>query len=382
MSDVTTLSQRLSNLDVSPQFDSYSKVIIHVSDDAVIEVGNDDGRTLELDNPFGTQAMAQTILDSLRGFQYQPYEATGALLDPAAEIGDAANMRGNYGGIYTRSRTFGRLMKADISAPHDEEINHEYKYESPQERQFKRQIDDVKASLIIANDRIDAKVSQTGGTNSTFGWSLTSSAHTWYANGSQVMKISKAGGLEVSGKVTATSGKIGGFTIGASAIYNNISSFGGSQSSGVYIGTNGIQLGQRFKVDSSGNVSASNMTLSGTLKIGSTTITADNLRLGAERANSGYSSWNGTTSTVNSSGSYWSGGASYGYNYNAATVNGTSSYPSYFTAGTLISRGNVVAGAAVLATTYIALGNSVATWKSATLRTSAGGITTIHYLGY
>lgn len=373
MSDVTTLSQRLSNLDVSPQFDSYSKVIIHVSDDAVIEVGNDDGRTLELDNPFGTQAMAQTILDSLRGFQYQPYEATGALLDPAAEIGDAANMRGNYGGIYTRSRTFGRLMKADISAPHDEEINHEYKYESPQERQFKRQIDDVKASLIIANDRIDAKVSQTGGTNSTFGWSLTSSAHTWYANGSQVMKISKAGGLEVSGKVTATSGKIGGFTIGASAIYNNISSFGGSQSSGVYIGTNGIQLGQAFKVTSSGavtatNISANNMTLTGTLNIGGTNITAAALRSGAQSA------YNNA--------SYWSGGSGYGYNYNAATVNGTSSYPSYFTAGMLISRGNVVASGAVLATTYIALGNSVATWKSATLRTSAGGTTTIHYLGY
>ena len=381
MSDVTTLSQRLSNLDVSPQFDSYSKVIIHVSDDAVIEVGNDDGRTLELDNPFGTQAMAQTILDSLRGFQYQPYEATGALLDPAAEIGDAANMRGNYGGIYTRSRTFGRLMKADISAPHDEEINHEYKYESPQERQFKRQIDDVKASLIIANDRIDASVSQTGGSSSSFGWSLTSNAHRWYANGQEVMAIT-ASGLSVKGNVQATTGKIGGFNISASAIWNNISSFGGSQSSGVYIGTNGIQLGQRFKVDSSGNVSASNMTLSGTLKIGSTTITADNLRLGAERANSGYSSWNGTTSTVNSSGSYWSGGASYGYNYNAATVNNTSNYPSYFSAGNLRARSSFVCDGGIRAVNVVCssnfyVGGTQASWKTKTI---AG--TTIHYLGY
>lgn len=328
MSDVTTLSQRLSNLDVSPQFDSYSKVIIHVSDDAVIEVGNDDGRTLELDNPFGTQAMAQTILDSLRGFQYQPYEATGALLDPAAEIGDAANMRGNYGGIYTRSRTFGRLMKADISAPHDEEINHEYKYESPQERQFKRQIDDVKASLIIANDRIDASVSQTGGSSSSFGWSLTSNAHRWYANGQEVMAIT-ASGLSVKGNVQATTGKIGGFNISASAIWNNISSFGGSQSSGVYIGTNGIQLGQAFKVTSSGavtatNISANNMTLTGTLNIGGTNITAAALRSGAQSAYN--------------NGSYWSGGSGYGYNYNAATVNGTSSYPSYFTCGVLSAR--------------------------------------------
>lgn len=308
MSDVVTISSRLTNLEVSPQFNSYSKVRIIVSDDTVYEVGNDDGRTLEIENPFGTQAMAQTILNSLSGFQYQPYQADGTLLEPAAEIGDAANMRGNYGGIYTRDRTFGRLMKADISAPCDEEINHEYAYEAPETREFKRSINDVKASLIIANDRIDAKVSQTGGTNSTFGWSLTSSAHTWYANGSQVMKISKAGGLEVSGKVTATSGKIGGFTISASAIYNNISSFGGSQSTGVYIGTNGIQLGQAFKVTSSGavtatNISANNMTLTGTLNIGGTTITAAALRSGAQSA-------------YNNS-SYWSTGASYGSNWNS-----------------------------------------------------------------
>ena len=333
LSDVTTLSQRLSNLDVSPQFDSYSKVIIHVSDDAVIEVGNDDGRTLELDNPFGTQAMAQTILDSLRGFQYQPYEATGALLDPAAEIGDAANMRGNYGGIYTRSRTFGRLMKADISAPH--------------ERSGRR----------------------AGGSSSSFGWSLTSNAHRWYANGQEVMAIT-ASGLSVKGNVQATTGKIGGFNISASAIWNNISSFGGSQSTGVYVGTNGIQLGQRFKVDSSGNVSASNMTLSGTLKIGSTTITADNLRLGAERANSGYSSWNGTTSTVNSSGSYWSGGANFGYGYGNAINRSSGSYPSFFRATVIYASGSLQANG-------FQYGTQSMTPKTATI---AG--TTIHYLGY
>ena len=375
MSDVTTLSQRLSNLDVSPQFDSYSKVIIHVSDDAVIEVGNDDGRTLELDNPFGTQAMAQTILDSLRGFQYQPYEATGALLDPAAEIGDAANMRGNYGGIYTRSRTFGRLMKADISAPHDEEINHEYKYESPQERQFKRQIDDVKASLIIANDRIDASVSQTGGSSSSFGWSLTSNAHRWYANGQEVMAIT-ASGLSVKGNVQATTGKIGGFNISASAIWNNISSFGGSQSSGVYIGTNGIQLGQAFKVTSSGavtatNISANNMTLTGTLNIGGTNITAAALRSGAQSA------YNNA--------SYWSGGSGYGYNYNAAAQHNSSNYPSGFTCGTLYAQSGISSNGTItgrgLSSLTLSVGGNQASWKNATLRTSTGGTITIYYLG-
>ena len=119
--------------------------------------------------------------------------------------------------------------------------------------------------------------------------------------------------------------------------------------------------------------------------IGSTTITADNLRLGAERANSGYSAWNGTTSTVNSSGSYWSGGASYGYNYNNATVNNTSNYPSYFTAGYIYAKTGMSAGGTISASALgcltLRVGGYDVSWKNATLRTSTGGTITIYYLG-
>jgi len=319
MSDVVALGRRVSSVDVSPQFAPYSKVIIHVSDEKAIEVGDDTGRTLEIDNPFGKKAMAQNILNSLKGHQYQPYSADGALLNPAAEIGDAANIRGTYGGIYTRERTFGRLMKADISAPQDEEINHEYRFESPERREFTRQIDDVKASLIVANDRIDASVTKTGGSTSSFGWSLTATAHKWYAGNKEVMSVT-ASGLSVTGTVTATSGKIGNFNIGASAIWNNISSFGGSQSTGVYLGTNGIQLGQNFKVDSAGNGTMNNLKLTGTLNIGGTNITAAALRSGAQTAYNNSGTWNGTSTTVSNNGGYWSGGAGAGYNaYNGLT---------------------------------------------------------------
>lgn len=360
MSDVVSLGRRVTEINVSPQFDNYSKVIIHVSDETTYESGNDTGRTLEIDNPFGTQAMADNILQSLTGYQYQPSDVTGALLDPAAEMGDAVNARGTYFGIYARERTFGRLMKADISAPQDEEINHEYQYESPERREFKRSIDDVKASLIIANDRIDASVAQTGGDNSSFGWSLTATGHKWYANGNEVMAVT-ASGLKVTGEVQATTGKIGGFNITASSLWNNLSSFGGSQSSGVYIGTNGIQLGQAFKVTSSGavtatNISANNMTLTGTLNIGGTNITAAALRSGAQSA-------------YNNS-STWSTGAGYGYNYNRATSSSSGSYPSFFQAGVL-KAGN-----------YFQLDSLSATWKTASLRASDGTVKVIQYLGH
>ncbi len=287
MSDRINIFKEASNLHTSPQFSSYSKVVIHIDDETDITVGDDYGRTLEVTNPFGTRQMAEDMLAKLSGFQYQPYDASGALLDPAAEIGDAISIKNIYGGLYTRDRTFSRLMKAEISAPHDEEINHEYQFETPQERKVKREFGNVKATLAIQADRITAevsertaqgqqlesqlniqateiaaKVSQTGGSNPSFGWSLTSSGHTWYSGNNQVMKVNSSG-LEVTGKVTATSGVIGGFSINASDLRYNNMTWDSTQSTGIYIGSNGIKLGQRFKVNTSGDVTASSLTING-----------------------------------------------------------------------------------------------------------------------
>ena len=440
MSDVINLGTRVSNLDVSPQFDTYSKVIIHIDDETQVSVGDDSGRVFEIDNPLGTQAIAQEMLAKLRGFRYQPYQADGALLDPAAEIGDAVNTPSAYGGIYTRSRTFGRLMKADISAPHDEEINHEYQFESPQERKFKREMGDVRASLIIQSNMIQAevvarqnadnemssritqtsnaitaevvarqtavdglrtetntkftqtnaaitaevnrastaegnlsaslsiqaseiaaKVSASGGGGS-FSWVMNSSSHTWKSNNADVMRIS-ASGLWLKGQIEASSGKIGGFDIGSTALQYNGLNFGDTnKNKGAYIGQSGIQLGKNFKVDNAGNVSATNMTLTGTLTIGGSTITADALRQGAQQSYNNYGSWNGTTSTVNNNGSYWSGGAGYGYNYNNATSSSTGRYPYYFRASTLYASSELIVGGYSCRWSYIQCGDGVYRW--------------------
>ena len=366
MSDVVSLARRVGKVETSPQFTDYSKVIIHIDEENAIEVGNDTGRTLEFTNPFGTQQMANDILAKLAGFQYQPYQATDALLDPAAEIGDAANMRGAYGGIYKRERVFNDLMPANIEAPHDEEIDHEYAFESPETREFTRQIDGVRASLVIANDQIAAKVSQTGGNNATFGWVLDSTSHTWYAGNNQVMKVS-ASGLEVRGKVTATSGQIGNFNISANAIWNNISSFGGTQSSGVYLGTNGIQLGQNFKVDTSGNVTATRLTVD-TLYIGGTAVSAATLN---SRANSAYSS--------TSYGGYCYSGAGYGYNYKSATTQGSGSYPGYFRASYLNT--DYLGAGTVVASSILSVAGYNTSWKTAIVKKYDGTNITITYLG-
>ena len=445
------LGYNAESLDVSPQFQAYSGVEIVVDDETSYFAGNRTGRVLQVQNPWGNQTQANDLLATLTnaGIQYQPYKASKALLNPAAELGDAVTINGIYGGIYKIARDHNALMDADIEAPEDEELDHEYPYEPEADRVFKREIAENKAQILInsnsitaevtrataaegslssritqtansitsevtarqnadnnlsskitqnANsitsevtarknadttlttrikqaedsitsevtratkaegtlqskitqnaDSIAAKVSQRGGSNSSFGWELLSNGFTLYSGSKAVFKCTSSG-IEVNGKVTATSGYIGnganGFTITSSAIYNGMTTRDDNTHNGVYIGTNGIGVGKgnfrvgsdgnvsigwgNFTVSTSGNVKANNMTLTGRLTIGGTAITAEALRSGAQSA-------------YNNSGT-WSTGAGYGYNYNDATKNGTSNYPSYFTCGRLIATSLILGG--------------------------------------
>lgn len=378
MSDLVNLLDRVSTLDKSPQFDSYSKVVINIDDETQVSAGNDLGRTLEFDNPFGTQAMANQILNKLRGFQYQPWNASGALLDPAAEIGDAISVRNVYGGLYTRSRTFSRLMKADVSAPHDEEINHEYKFETPDQRKFRREMGDVRATLTIQSDAIEAEVSartadsqefrsqlniqsqqiaarvtQTGGSYSSFGWSLLANEFGLYSGNQKVFYVNSTG-AHVQGEITATSGKIGNFNIGSTAIWNNISQYGGTQTTGVYLGTNGIQLGQKFRVDTSGNVSASGLDITGgSIKLGGTSsapvfqvtstgaVTASNLTITGGSIKIGGTSSQPTFS-VDSNGNLKANNGTFGGNIYAKNIKSGGSYGTFDASG--LTDGTITSG--------------------------------------
>ncbi len=73
-----------------------------------------------------------------------------------------------------------------------------------------------------------------------------------------------ATGADISGRIQADDGIIGGFTIGENAIYNSITGMEDQTSNGVYLGVDGIKLGDKFSVTSGGVVSIK----SGTLSIG------------------------------------------------------------------------------------------------------------------
>lgn len=270
----------------SKKNDVFTGVNIILDNDMEVFVG-ENGNVLEVSLPIcnsteDAQAYGEYILSALEGYRYQPYESNGTLLNPALQLGDGVTVRSVYGGIYTRSTTMGRLAKADISAPFNEEVDSEYPFKSGEDhisyRKYKRLEANMESEFSIQADAISAKVSQLSPTGQTnFSWSLTADGHYWYNNGQPVMSITQDG-LTVSGRIRA--GRIGdstnGFVISDTAIYNGKTSLTDT-SNGIYLGTNGISLGDEsafdttsesssaFKVDAYGNAYVKNLTVRGNL---------------------------------------------------------------------------------------------------------------------
>ena len=299
MSDAVNILRSMESFDKAEQFDGFSKVVIIVSDEIEYSSGDDTGRTLTLNCPWGTQEIADNILQYVKGFQYQPMNANGALVDPSAEIGDGISANGVYSGIYSIGIKFNSNLPSDISAPSDEEIDEEFPYKSSQERNVERQNKKIRASLSIQSDRITqevaerqsqaeefqstfdvqskqiaAKVSKVGGSSSSFGWELTDTSWTLKANSATVLRATKSG-VEITGNITATSGKIGGFDIQSNYLSYNGQTWGGTNTIGAYIGQSGIQLGTAFKVSSDGKITATGGEFSGTIRCDSLYVKND-----------------------------------------------------------------------------------------------------------
>lgn len=333
MSESVFIGRSAKGYTSTPELPKYTKVRINVDDDSYYEAGSGDN-VLELDCPWGSQQMVNDILESIGEFVYRPYDTEWAKLDPAAELGDGVTINGVFSGIYVNETNFSTLMAARIAAPQENAVDHEYPYKSPTDRKTTRQFAETRASLRVNSasiqaevtareasetemraalelhaQEIAARVTKTGGNSASFGWSLTADGFVLESSGQEVFRATKDG-VDITGKITATSGYIGGknkgFTITENAIYNALSSLYGTVD-GVYIGTDGIALGGgKFRVNRNGQLYATDGTFTGN-------VYANKIQTGgAAGAIQGSQIDSGTITTANTNG-YLNGGIANGY---------------------------------------------------------------------
>lgn len=275
------MGKNARTLEQSDALSAFSKVIIYIDDAETqyVEAGYDTGRTLKLHCPWATQAMAAQILAGIDGFKYKPYEATGAIINPAAQLGDGITIDDVYSGIYGMDISYGKGFNAHVSAPNDEEIDHEYPYEYIADRTITRSLARHESDLTVQATEIAARVTKTGQNSSkTFGWSLTEEGFILSSQNGVVMEVTDDK-VVFNGRIEATEGFIGnkkynaateeyytdGFYITASAIYNGMQSLDDTAHTGIYIGSDGIALGGgKIKMDAStGKLTCKDISITG-----------------------------------------------------------------------------------------------------------------------
>ena len=297
MAESFNLLRRVRSLDIAPELSGYSGVVIFAGQDddgnnIEYRAGDRTGTVLEITNEWGSQAQADAIYRKIRGFKYQPYKAGGTSIDPSAEIGDAVTVSDIYSGVFAKKTTFGRHIRTDLEAPSKEEVEHEFQIQSPTNRQYERFTRSVRASLSITASKIaaevedrqaadnllratlnihaqeiEARVTKEGGDASSFGWKLTATGWSVYGNGSEIFGVDRSGAY-VNGEIRSKTGKIGNWDINSNYLSYNGQTWGGTNSTGAYIGQSGIQLGKNFKVDMQGNLYASSGTFEGNVNAG------------------------------------------------------------------------------------------------------------------
>lgn len=365
-SQVISVARNAASLTAGKRATEYTKVILHVTDDVSYTVGNDLGLTMEYTHPFGTPEMARNILASISGYQHQSYDATSVLLDPAAQLGDGLDINGIYSGIVTMTSHYGPHFTADTGAPAIQEINQKVQFKSSQERQVERKFLETYAKLAIQADQISAevearksdveqlnsllaiqanqiaaKVSQSGGNPASFAWEMYAAYMRFLANNKEILRLD-ASGATLNGIINALGGTIGGFTILSDYLTYNNQKWGGTNTIGLYLGVNGLQLGRNCKIDMQGNADFTSANIRGTLRAGDLIYGGDAGYLSGSGLESHTVSGNrlqyNTVST-----SYTSGGinTSLGYaDYANGVFNGWNTAPSIY-AGSVVATGSL-----------------------------------------
>ena len=154
MSDSIFLGPNVASLETGEVSERISRVNLSVDSDNYFTAGDDSGKTLELECPWASQAMADSILAKVKNYDYQPLAADNALLDPAAEIGDAVTVGGYRSVLAQISTTFNNACSSTISAPGSDEVDDEYPYKSHERREMERELARTRSLISKSSEEI------------------------------------------------------------------------------------------------------------------------------------------------------------------------------------------------------------------------------------
>ena len=262
MSDKYYVGGDITSFSDNGKYKPISRVTLLVDDENSLTAGDDTGMEIIASCPHATQPMVNALLQTMKGYQYQAYEAGAANIDPAAELGDGVTVGGIYSPLSKLSDD-GRGY-AGISSPGEAEMEDEYPAGGYIAQEFNRKIAETRSTITKTSEEIMLKVEGIDGKYTEVkttldGLTVTDASGTTKINGSSIKTDNLyVDAANITGTLTAD--KI--------------------QTSSISVGDlkDGSSYATKSYVDSNAGLSASEVDSAIATYIDSTSITAQKLR--------------------------------------------------------------------------------------------------------
>ena len=165
MSEKYYVGNDITSFSDNGKYKPISRVTLLVDDENSLTAGDDTGMELVASCPHATQSMVNSLLQTVKGYQYQAYEAGAANIDPAAELGDGVTVCGVYSPL-SKIIDNGRGY-ADISSPGEMEMEDEYPSEGYIAQEFNRKIAETRSAITKTSEEIKLEIQGVDGRVST-----------------------------------------------------------------------------------------------------------------------------------------------------------------------------------------------------------------------
>lgn len=145
--EVIPLGQAAQKLTTSPALPAVTGTELTDEAGGTASAGTDTGYVLKGYCNGSNSAAAQLCLTHVQGYVYRPFDASSADLDPIAEPGDLVLIDGTTYQIMRIDWDLGSWIFADLDAPVEYEIDHEYKVESEAAKYYKKSVEHTDEAL-------------------------------------------------------------------------------------------------------------------------------------------------------------------------------------------------------------------------------------------
>ena len=218
MSDKYYVGGDITSFSDNGKYKPISRVTLLVDDENSLTAGDDTGMEIAASCPHATQAMVNALLQTMKGYQYQAYEAGAANIDPAAELGDGVTVGGIYSPLSKLSDD-GRGY-AGISSPGEAEMEDEYPSEGYITQEFNRKISETRSIITKTSEEITLKVEGLDGKYTEVkttldGLTVTDASGTTKINGSSIKTDNLyVAAANIKGTLTADQIQTGSISVG------------------------------------------------------------------------------------------------------------------------------------------------------------------------